>query len=121
MIHSGMWPLAVLVFFASITVPVMKILGLTFLLITVQRGSDWRPRDRTRLFRVIEAVGRWSMIDVFMISILIALVKLGNLATIEPGIGATSFAGVVILTMIASHSFDPRLIWDRMEIVHGRA
>jgi paraquat-inducible protein A len=121
LIHADMWPLAVLVFFASITVPVMKILGLTFLLITVGRGSDWRPRDRTLLFRVIEAVGRWSMIDVFMISILIALVKLGNLATIEPGIGATSFAGVVIITMIASHSFDPRLIWDRMEIVHGRA
>jgi len=120
LIHAGMWPLALLVFFASITVPVMKILGLSFLLISVQRGSDWRPRDRTKLYRIIEAVGRWSMIDVFMISILIALVKLGNLATIEPGVGATSFAGVVILTMIASHSFDPRLIWDRMEIAHGR-
>jgi paraquat-inducible protein A len=120
LIHADMWPLALLVFFASITVPVMKVIGLSYLLISVQRGSDWRPRDRTRLYRVIEAVGRWSMIDVFMISILIALVKLGTIATIEPGVGATSFAAVVILTMIASHSFDPRLIWDRMEVGHGK-
>lgn len=115
LIESGMWPLALLVFFASITVPVLKLFGLSYLLISVQRGSQWRPRDRTRLYRLVEAVGRWSMIDIFMITILIALVKLGNVATIEPGVGATSFAGVVIITMIASHNFDPRLIWDRME------
>ncbi len=64
------------------------------------------------MFRIIESVGRWSMIDIFMISILIALVKLGSIATIEPGIGATSFAGVVVITMIASMMFDPRLMWD---------
>jgi paraquat-inducible protein A len=115
LIHADMWPLALLVFFASITVPVLKLLGLSYLLISVQRRSHWRPRDRTRFYRIVEAVGRWSMIDIFMISILIALVRLGNIATIEPGVGATSFAGVVIITMIASHSFDPRLIWDRME------
>lgn len=118
LINAGMWPLAAIVFFASITVPVLKIIGLMYLLISVDRGSSWRPRDRTFLYRVIEQVGRWSMIDVFMISILIALVKLDAIATIEPGVGATSFAGVVIITMIASHSFDPRLIWDRMEQKH---
>ncbi len=115
LIEGGMWPLALLVFFASITVPVLKLLGLIYLLISVQRKSQWRPEDRTRLYRVTEAVGRWSMIDIFMISILVALVKLGSIATIEPGVGATSFAAVVIVTMIAAMTFDPRLIWDNME------
>ena len=112
LIEAGMWPLALLVFFASITVPVLKLAGLSFLLISVQRGSSWRRRDRTRLYRIIEGVGRWSMIDIFMISILVALVKLGAIATIEPGVGATSFAAVVVTTMLASMTFDPRLIWD---------
>jgi len=115
LIHAGMWPLALLVFFASITVPMLKLWGLVFLLISVQCKWSWRLRDRTALFRVIESVGRWSMIDIFMISILIALVKLQAIATIEPGIGATSFAGVVIITMIASMMFDPRLMWDAVE------
>ncbi len=118
LIEAGMWPLALLVFFASITVPVLKIVGLAYLLISVQRKSKWRPRDRTVLYRVVEAVGRWSMIDVFMISILIALVKLGSIATIEPGVGATSFAAVVVFTMVAAMAFDPRLIWDSMEEEH---
>jgi paraquat-inducible protein A len=115
LIHADMWPLALLVFFASITVPVLKLLGLTFLMIAVKRKSRWRLKDRAFLFRIIESVGRWSMIDIFMISILIALVKLGSIATIEPGIGATSFAGVVIVTMIASMMFDPRVMWDAAE------
>ncbi len=112
---SGMWPLAVLVFFASITVPLIKLLGLTLLLISVQYKWHWRPRQRTILYRITEAVGRWSMIDIFMISILVALVRLEAIATIEPGTGATSFAAVVVLTMFAAMSFDPRLIWDAME------
>ncbi|MDJ0949723.1 MAG: paraquat-inducible protein A [Alphaproteobacteria bacterium] len=115
LIEAEMWPLALLVFFASVTVPVMKLLGMSYLLISVQRGSHWRPRDRTLLYRIVEAVGRWSMIDIFMISILVALVKLGSIATIEPGVGATSFAAVVVITMIAAMTFDPRLIWDAME------
>ena len=115
LIHAGMWPLALLVFFASITVPMMKLWGLVFLLLSVQRRWSWRLKDRTLLYRIIESVGRWSMIDIFMISILIALVKLDAIATIEPGIGATSFAGVVIITMIASMMFDPRLMWDAVE------
>jgi paraquat-inducible protein A len=109
------WVLAVLVFFASITVPVLKLLGLTYLMLSVQLGWRWRPRDRTILYRIIENIGRWSMIDIFMLSILVALVKLGAVATIEPGVGATSFAAVVVLTMFAAASFDPRLIWDALE------
>jgi paraquat-inducible protein A len=109
---AGMWPLALLVFFASITVPVLKIVGLAILLITTQRRSHWRLRDRTVLYRIVESVGRWSMIDVFMISILVGLVRLGAIATIEPGIGAIAFAAVVITTMIAATCFDPRLMWD---------
>jgi paraquat-inducible protein A len=115
LIAAGMWPVAILVFFASITVPVLKIVALSFLLISVQRQSRWRPRDRTVLYRVVEGVGRWSMVDIFMISILVALVNLGAIATIVPGPGAIAFAAVVILTMFAAMSFDPRLIWDGQE------
>lgn len=110
--HAGMWPLGLLVLFASITVPVLKLIGLSYLLISVRRGSHDRLRERTVLYRIVEAVGRWSMIDIFMLSILVALVRLGSIATIEPGVGAISFAGVVVLTMFAAMSFDPRLIWD---------
>ncbi len=116
---SGMWPLAVLVFFASITVPLVKLLGLTLLLVSVQYRWQWRPKQRTILYRLTEAVGRWSMIDIFMISILVALVRLEAIATIEPGTAATSFAAVVVLTMVASMSFDPRLIWDALDERHG--
>jgi paraquat-inducible protein A len=120
LLHGGLWPLALLVFVASIMVPVLKLIGLSFLLLSVQRGSIRRLRDRTLLFRIIEQVGRWSMIDVFMIGILTALVNLGSIATIEPGIGAICFAGVVIVTMIASMSFDPRLMWDVRDDKLGR-
>lgn len=112
LLEGGMLPLALLVFFASITVPVLKLVCLILLLVTAQRGSTWRRRDRTRIYRLVEGVGRWSMIDIFMLSILIGLVRLGRIATIEPGIGAVSFASVVILTMFAANTFDPRLMWD---------
>jgi paraquat-inducible protein A len=119
LIEAEQLPIAALVFFASIAVPVLKLVGLSYLLLSIQFKSIWRPRDRTVLYRVIEAVGRWSMIDIFMISILVALVKLGNIATIEPGAGATSFAAVVILTMLSSMSFDPRLMWDALQDKDG--
>ena len=115
LVHSGMWSLAILVFFASVLVPMMKLVIITYLVWTVKRRSRWRPRDRTLLYRVTESVGRWSMIDMFMTSILVALVKLGVVATIEAGPGATFFAAVVVVTMIAAASFDPRLIWDATE------
>jgi len=115
LMHAGLWSLAILVLFASVLVPVLKLVGLSFLVWSIHRRWRWRPRDRTLLYRIIEVVGRWSMIDIFMISILVALVKLGNVATIETGIGATCFAAVVVVTMFASMSFDPRLIWDVLE------
>jgi paraquat-inducible protein A len=114
----GMWPIALLVFFASITVPCLKMIGLSYLLVSVGRRSTRRQRDRTVMYRLIETVGRWSMVDVFMISILAALVNLDQLATIRPGPGAVAFAAVVILTMLASLAFDPRLIWDAAENWH---
>ena len=113
LLQSGMWPLALLVFFASITVPLLKLMSLAVLLVTTQRGSRWRLADRTTLYRVIEMVGRWSMIDIFMLSILVALVRFGVIASITPGIGSVSFAAVVVITMVAAMSFDPRLMWDR--------
>jgi paraquat-inducible protein A len=109
---AGMWPLALLVFFASITVPIAKIAGLVLLLVTTQRGSRWRLRDRTVIYRIVETIGRWSMIDIFMLSILVGLVQLGAIATIAPGVGAISFCAVVIITMLAAGCFDPRLMWD---------
>ncbi len=112
LMHAGMLPVALLVFFASIAVPVMKLLALAYLLVSVHRRSTARLRDRTRLYRIIEGVGRWSMVDVFMTGILAALVALGNLATISAGPGAVAFCGVVIVTMFAAMAFDPRLMWD---------
>jgi paraquat-inducible protein A len=117
LIDSGMWPLAMLVFFASFVVPLSKIAVLVLLLVTVQKGSAWRRRDRTLLYRVTEVVGAWSMVDIFLVGILAALVNLDALATIRPGVGAIFFGGAVVLTMLAAMSFDPRLIWDRAE--HG--
>jgi len=114
-IASGMWPIALIIFVASILVPMLKLTILTFLLITVQRKSAWRPKDRTRLYRITEAVGRWSMVDIYVVTILVALVNLGNLATIKAGPGAGFFAAVVVITMFAAMSFDPRLIWDAKE------
>jgi paraquat-inducible protein A len=112
---AGMWPLALLVFFASITVPVLKLVSLSILLISTQRGARSRLRERTLLYRIVDAIGRWSMIDVFMISILTALVRMGRIASIVPGPGVVSFCAVVILTMFAAMSFDPRLMWDAAE------
>jgi paraquat-inducible protein A len=113
LVEDGAVPLALLVLFASFVVPIAKIAALTVLLLTVQRGSDWRTRDRTLLYRVTEAVGAWSMIDIFLVGILVALVRMDALATVTPGLGATFFGAAVVLTMLAAHSFDPRLVWDR--------
>jgi paraquat-inducible protein A len=109
----GDWPLALIVFVASVLVPLLKMLALVYLLISVQRRSHLRKRQRTRLYRVVELVGRWSMVDIFVVALLAALVNVGAIATIEPGVGAIAFTAVVILTMLAATSFDPRLIWDR--------
>jgi paraquat-inducible protein A len=118
-IKTGSWHLALLIFFASVVVPVLKIIVLSYLLISVQRRSHWRPEERTRLYRITEAVGRWSMVDVYVVTLMVALVELGALATIEAGTGAVFFSAVVVTTMFAAMSFDPRLIWDVMESQHG--
>jgi paraquat-inducible protein A len=110
--RAGMWPLALLVFFASITVPVLKIVSLTGLLLGTRRHAKRRLRERTLLFRIVDAVGRWSMIDVFMVSILTAVVRLGAIASVTPDPGVLAFCAVVILTMLAAATFDPRLMWD---------
>lgn len=113
LVEDGAWPLGLLVFFASFIVPITKIAALVYLLVTVQRGSARRLRDRTLLYRVTEAVGAWSMIDIFLVGILVALVRMDGLAVVYPGIGATFFGAAVVLTMMAAHAFDPRLVWDR--------
>ena len=109
---ARMWPLAILVLMASIVVPLFKLLALFTMLVMTGDGSVTRLRDRTRLYRFVDGIGRWSMIDVFMLTILVALVRLGFVATVLPGIGAIAFAAVVVLTMFAAASFDPRLMWD---------
>jgi paraquat-inducible protein A len=108
------------IFLASITVPVLKLIGLVFLLTSVYRRSRWRPRERTELYRMVESIGRWSMIDIFTLAICAALVQLGALATIRPGAGAIAFAAVVVLTMFAAMAFDPRLLWDAAGVNHDR-
>lgn len=115
LIESGMWGLAMIVFIASIVVPIMKLIILSFLLLSVQHKSKWRPRDRTLLYRMTEVVGAWSMVDIFLVGLLSAIVSLGTLSTIRPGIGVIFFAAVVVITMFAAQRFDPRLIWDNVE------
>ena len=117
-LHTGMWPIALVIFLASIFIPMLKLLVLIFLLISVQRKSSWRQQDRTRLYRIVEIIGRWSMVDIFVVTILVALVHLGGLATIYAGPGAIFFGAVVVITIIAAMSFDPRLIWDTEEVSH---
>ncbi len=114
LLHGGMFPIALVVFIASLLVPFLKMLGIALLLISVQHNWQATPHHRTKIYRIIEFVGRWSMLDVFMISILVAMVDLGGVAKVYAGAGATAFAAVVVLTMLAAISFDSRLIWDKV-------
>jgi len=119
---SGSWPLALAVLVASVMIPLGKLMALTYLLITVQRGVPGNDRDRTRLYRLVEVVGRWSMLDVFVDTFTVALVQLQPLMSVAPGPGLFFFAAVVVLTMLAVECFDPRLIWDPVPseaIPHG--
>jgi paraquat-inducible protein A len=115
---SGSWTLAILVFIASIAVPMLKIIGLVFLVISTQRRSASFLQARTRIYRMVEFVGRWSMLDIYVITILVALVQFNALATIQAGPAAVAFGAVVVLTMCAAMSFDPRLMWDATEAEH---
>jgi paraquat-inducible protein A len=117
---SGSWPLAVVVFVASIAVPMLKILALCYLAFSTQMRSRWYPGERTRIYRIVEFVGRWSMLDIYVITMLVALVQFQALATIQAGNAAVAFGAVVVLTMFAAMVFDPRLMWDAVEQDHAR-
>lgn len=110
--HTGSWPLALIVFIASIAVPLMKLGALLLLAVSVQWRLPWDPLSRTRLYRLVELVGKWSMVDIFVIALMVALVQLKVIATINAGPAALAFGAVVVLTMLSAMSFDPRLIWD---------
>jgi len=114
---SGSPDLAALIFFVSIFIPMAKIGSLTMLLLTVGRGSPRGKRRRTVLYRIVEFVGRWSMLDVFVVALMVGLVRFGALAAIDAGPGAAAFGAVVVLTMLAAHDFDPRLLWES-EVPH---
>ena len=105
-------PIALVIFIASIAVPFLKLGGLIVLMLSVQLKWNLSQRQRTLAYRIIEVIGRWSMLDIFVISILVALVKLGSIAEIEGGAAATFFVSAVVITIFAAMSFDPRLIWD---------
>jgi len=113
--RTGSWVIAIIVFIASVTIPLLKLISLTLLLVSVQLRSRWRPRQRTQLYRLVELVGRWSMLDIYVVTLLAALVQLGSMATVKAGPGALAFGAVVVLTMFASMQFDPRLIWDPIQ------
>ena len=112
LLQSGSWPIALLVFVASIVVPLLKILALGVLLYSAWRGSARRRTQRSQLFRLVEFIGRWSMLDVYAISLLATLVQIQSFASIIVGWGAWAFAAVVVLTMLAARTFDERLLWD---------
>ncbi|CAH0175379.1 MULTISPECIES: paraquat-inducible protein A [Pseudomonas] len=115
LVQHGMFPIAAVVFIASILVPTFKLVGIGLLLFSVQRHQPLSAQQRIVMYRFIEFIGRWSMLDIFVIAILVALVNFGRLASIEANLGAAAFASVVILTMFAAVTFDPRLIWDNTE------
>ncbi|MCB1853475.1 MAG: paraquat-inducible protein A [Pseudomonadales bacterium] len=115
LIDMGSVPIAAVIFIASVMVPLGKLLALFYLCWSVSRGRPSNPRQRTVMYRATELIGKWSMVDVFVVSILVALVHLTGLLVILPGSAAVAFAGVVIVTILAAESFDPRVIWDQQE------
>ncbi|MDQ6912019.1 MAG: paraquat-inducible protein A [Verrucomicrobiota bacterium] len=110
------YPVAIIIFAASVVIPVLKIISIVALCLAARSGRS--PRGMSRLYRITEFIGRWSMVDVFVVAILVAVVQLGSTISIHPGAGAISFAAVVVLTMFAAMSFDPRLIWDAAARFH---
>ncbi|MFK7604968.1 MULTISPECIES: paraquat-inducible protein A [unclassified Pseudomonas] len=115
LVQHGMIPIAAVVFIASILVPTFKLVGIALLLFSVQRHQPLSARQRIIMYRFIEFIGRWSMLDIFVIAILVAVVNFGRIASVEANLGAVAFASVVVLTMLAAVTFDPRLIWDNTE------
>lgn len=112
LLHSGSWPIALLVFIASIVVPLLKIIALSVVLFSAWCGTARYRTHHSGLFRMVEFIGRWSMLDVYAISLLVALVQIRSLAYVAVGWGALAFGAVVVLTMFASRTFDERLLWE---------
>jgi paraquat-inducible protein A len=113
--HGTAWPLAIIVFVASLAIPLFKLVALSGLLLTIRLQSRAGLVLRTRLFRIVEVTGPWSMLDVYVVALLTSLVQMGAIAEVTPGPGAFAFAAVVVLTMLAARSFDPRLMWDQLD------
>jgi paraquat-inducible protein A len=113
LMHNDQWGVAVIVFLASMVIPLVKLAGLFSLVVTARMGWGRRLRNRTQLYKFIDAIGPWAMLDVFLLAVLVALVKLSTWAKILPGPGLIAFTAVVVLTMLASAAFDPKLIWER--------
>jgi len=113
--QDDQWLVAIIVFLASILIPLCKLLGLFFLVVTAKIKSTRWQQERTRVAQIIEVIGPWAMLDVFLLAILVALVRLKQLATVLPGPGVLAFTAVVVLTILASSSFDPKLIWNAQE------
>ena len=115
LIEMGSIPVAAIIFVASIVIPLGKLIAMFYLCWSVQRGSSHSAAQRTRLYQIVEFIGKWSMIDVFVVALLVALIHLNSLLIIHPGAATVAFCGVVIASILAAESFDPRLIWDQME------
>jgi paraquat-inducible protein A len=116
LIDMGSYPIAAVIFIASVMVPIAKMLAIAYLVVSVRRGGKISAQQRTVIYRMTEFVGKWSMVDVFVVAILVSLVRLEGLLTIEPGLAAAAFASVVVVTMLSAHAFDVRLIWDNCEV-----
>jgi len=114
----GDLPLAIILFIASILVPSIKLMILMTLIVSTHFKYQWRMKERTHLYRLTELIGRWSMVDIFVATLMAALIQIQGLIVIEVGFGAVTFGAVVVLTMFAAMSFDPRLIWDNVEKIH---
>jgi paraquat-inducible protein A len=115
---SGSWHLALIVFIASVVVPSFKLLALSWLAISVQFGSNRWTQERANLYRIVDTIGRWSMLDIYVVALLVTLVQLKLFANVHAGPAAVAFGAVVVMTLMAAHSFDPRLIWDFEEAKH---
>ena len=114
-LSHGDWPLALVIFSASVMLPLLKMIAIAYVLISVQRGSGSRKTEKTNLYKLAEILGKWSMLDIFVVGLMAGLVQLGALTTIAPGPACIAFAAVVILTMFAEMAFDPKLIWDQVD------
>lgn len=114
-LSHGEWYLAVVIFAASVMLPLLKIIAIGYLLVSIQLGETTRRHQRTDLYKLAEILGKWSMLDIFVVALMVALIQLGNLTSIHPGAACIAFAAVVILTMFAEMALDPKLIWDQKE------